>query len=93
MQRTLIIHTGERLIKRENWLVLQSERSEKRIPIDDLFCVVIDNPQMVMSTALMTAITGAGGHVLFCDERHCPWLSSARSQAITDLTVFWSFSF
>lgn len=72
MQRTLIIHTGERLIKRENWLVLQSEGIEKRVPIDDLFCVVIDNPQMVMSTALVTAITGAGGHVLFCDEKHLP---------------------
>lgn len=69
MQRTLIVHTGERLIKRENWLVLQRDGTEKRVPIDDLFCVVIDNPQLVMSTALMTAITGAGGHVLFCDEK------------------------
>lgn len=31
MQRTLIVHTGERLIKRENWLVLQSDGTEKRV--------------------------------------------------------------
>lgn len=72
MQRTLIVHTGERLTKRDNWLVLQSEETEKRVPIDDLFCVVIDNPRIVMSAALLTAVTGVGAHVLLCDEKHLP---------------------
>ena len=57
MRRTLIVHNGERIIKKDNWFVLQREGEEQRIPLEDIYCVVIDNQRMMLSTAVLTEMT------------------------------------
>ena len=57
MRRTLIVHNGERIIKKDNWFVLQKEGEEQRIPLEDIYCVVIDNQRMMLSTAVLTEMT------------------------------------
>ena len=42
MWRTVIITQGEKLTIKDNWLVVFSDNSEQRVPIGDLYSVVID---------------------------------------------------
>lgn len=43
MWRTVIVTQGEKLTVRDNWLVVWSDNNEQRVPIGDLYSVVIDN--------------------------------------------------
>lgn len=72
MFRTVIIHTGERIDKKDNWLVLHRNEEEYRVPLEDVYCVVIDSQQMLLSTAILTALTRQGAHILLCDASHFP---------------------
>lgn len=72
MRRTLIVHNGERIIKKDNWFVLQREGEEQRIPLEDIYCVVIDNQRMMLSVAVLTEMTRMGAHIMLCDAKHMP---------------------
>ncbi len=43
MWRTVIVTQGEKLTVRDNWLVVWSDNTEQRVPIGNLYSVVIDN--------------------------------------------------
>lgn len=72
MWRTVIVTKGERLTIRDNWLIVYSEDNEQRVPIGDLYSVVIDNRSALMSVAVITTLALANVHIYFCDEKHNP---------------------
>ena len=71
MFRTVSVYRGERISVKDNWLIVSGER-EQRLPLEDLYSVVIDNQETVLTTAAMTRLTKAGAHILICDEKHLP---------------------
>lgn len=72
MWRTVIITKGERITIKDNWLVVYSESDEQRVPIGDLYSVVIDNRAAMLSTAVLTTLAMANVHIYFCDSKHIP---------------------
>jgi CRISPR-associated protein Cas1 len=72
MFRTVIVNSGEKLSVRENWLVVSSEGEERRIPVEDIYSVVIDNQQTLVTVPSITALTEAGAHILVCNNKHMP---------------------
>jgi len=72
MWRTVIVTRGERITVRDNWLVVYSDSSENRVPIEDLYSVVIDNRAAMISVAVLTTLAMANVHVYFCDNTHIP---------------------
>lgn len=72
MWRTVIVTKGERITVRDNWLVVYSENNEQRVPIGDLYSVVIDNCSAMLSTAVLTTLATANVHIYFCDSKHIP---------------------
>ena len=72
MFRTLLIEEGERLSVAHQ--VLQVEKQGKRIPIpiNDIYCIVLDNLQAVITTAAINALCTAGAHIVVCNEKHVP---------------------
>ncbi len=72
MWRTVIVTKGERLTIRDNWLIVYSEDNEQRVPIGDLYSVVIDNRSALMSVAVITTLALANVHIYFCDDKHNP---------------------
>ncbi|WKY48036.1 type II CRISPR-associated endonuclease Cas1 [Eubacteriaceae bacterium ES3] len=72
MYRTLIINTGEKLTVKNNWLIVVENEIENKIPLTDIYSIVIDNPRTTLSVAALNAITNAGAHILFCDGSHLP---------------------
>ena len=72
MFRTVIVNTGERIQVRNNWLVVLAKDEEQRIPIEDIYCLVLDNQQTIVTVPAITALTNAGIHMLICDDKHMP---------------------
>lgn len=72
MWRTVIVTQGEKLTVKDNWLVVWSDNSEHRVPIDDLYSVVIDNRAALISVNALTSLALANVHVYFCDSSHIP---------------------
>ena len=72
MWRTLIVSSGEKLTVNSGWLHVCSPEREVRVPINDLYSVVIDNRRAMLSVAVLTTLAQAGVHILFCDEKHLP---------------------
>lgn len=72
MWRTLIVQAGEKITLQNNWLYVCSEEHETRVPVGDLYSVVIDNRRAMLSVAVLTTLAQAGVHILFCDESHLP---------------------
>ena len=72
MWRTLIATAGEKLTVKDNWLHVYSPQQEARVPIGDLYSVVVDNRQVLLSVSVLTRLAQAGVHLLLCDEKHLP---------------------
>lgn len=72
MFRTIAVNSGEKISIRDNWLVVQNDNEEKRIPIDDIYSVLVDNQQCNMTVASINRLSNNGTHIIFCDEKHNP---------------------
>jgi len=72
MFRTILIHDGEYLSVKDNWLYVKKDDKEVKVPIDDIYNVVIDNRAASVTIPCITALTNAGVHVIICDEKHLP---------------------
>ena len=52
--------------------MVETADGEKRIPIDDIYSLLIDNPRCSVSAALLNRLTSNGAHIILCDEKHLP---------------------
>jgi len=71
MFRSVIVNQGELIKVKDNWLLVTGE-SENKIPIEDIYSVVIDNRAALLSMPAITALTDSGVHILLCNEKHMP---------------------
>ncbi len=73
MWRSIIIHQGERLSTRQEWLVLEMEDGQKKeMPLADLYSIVVDNPQMSITVPLLAKLASYQIHLITTDEKHMP---------------------
>ncbi|MDD4689031.1 MAG: type II CRISPR-associated endonuclease Cas1 [Eubacteriales bacterium] len=72
MWRSIIITQGEKVTLKDKWLVVESSECCNQVPIDDIYSIVVDNRQCYLTVAAITALTNAGVHILYCDEKHQP---------------------
>ncbi len=61
-----------RLSFADRQLCVKQDAGEVRIALEDLAWIVVDTPQVTLSSALMTACMEAGVAVVFTDDRHTP---------------------
>ena len=72
MWRTLIVNTAERVRLKDNWLIVETDATEERIPVEELYSVVIDNPATMLSVGAINALTENNVHILYCGGKHLP---------------------
>lgn len=72
MWRTLIITQGEKISIKDNWLIVECGDEQNKVPISDIYSIVVDNRQAYLTVAAITTLTNSGVHILFCDEKHTP---------------------
>lgn len=72
MWRTVIVASGEKLNIKDNWLIVSSAEGESRVPVSDIYSLVIENRAAMLSVSVLTTLTQAGAHIILCDEKHLP---------------------
>ena len=73
MWRSIIVYNGEKLSVKDGWIVVSFEDgSSKRIPIEDLYCVVIDNRDLVLTVPVLSSLSEHNVHVVLTNEKHMP---------------------
>jgi CRISPR-associated protein Cas1 len=70
--RGLHISRATRLSLADNQIVAKQDDAEARIPIEDVAWIVLDSPQVTLSTALISACMDAGMVVITTDQTHTP---------------------
>lgn len=56
MFRTVTIYRGEKIAVKQGWLVVTSDAGEQKLPIEDIYCLVVDNQQTALTTAAITRL-------------------------------------
>lgn len=72
MFRTLFINRGERISCRDSWLVVSCDGEEKKLPLEDIYSIVIDNQASYITIPTIVRLTENGSHILICNEKHQP---------------------
>jgi Uncharacterized protein predicted to be involved in DNA repair len=57
---------------KDNWLIVSSAEGESRVPVSDIYSLVIENCAAMLSVSVLTTLTQAGAHIILCDEKHLP---------------------
>jgi CRISPR-associated protein Cas1 len=70
--RGLHVSRATRLSLADNQIVAKQDDTEARIPIEDIAWIVLDSPQVTLSTALISACMDAGMVVITTDQTHTP---------------------
>lgn len=61
-----------RLSYADRQIVIELNDSEIRRPVEDLAWVIVDSPQVTMTSPLLSALCSAGVALLITDQRHLP---------------------
>ena len=72
MFRTVTVYRGEKLAIKDNWLTVSGPEGESRLPVEDLYSVVIDQQAAVLTVPVITRLTAAGVHILFATKSISP---------------------
>lgn len=75
MLLTVTIGTPKYLCVQDNCLVIKDRHEDKvldKIPLSDIWVIIIDNPQVSITASLMGQVNNAGIGVLFCGSNHMP---------------------
>lgn len=75
MLLTVTIGTPKHLCVQDNCLVIKERHEDKvldKIPLSDIWVIIIDNPQVSITASLMGQVNDAGIGVLFCGSNHMP---------------------
>ena len=75
MLQTVAIRTPKYLCIKDNSLIIREKGSSVvlgKIALSDIWVIIIDNPQVTMTSALISGINDAGIGVLYCGSDHMP---------------------
>lgn len=90
--RTLFMSKPAKLSHKNNSLVIQG-KEEVSIPLRDIHTMVIDTPQITLTSSLMKELAKYKVLVFFCDDSHIPsgvfspFLTHYRSSAMLDFQI------
>jgi CRISPR-associated protein Cas1 len=70
--RGLHVSRATRLSLADNQIVAKQDEAEARVSIEDIAWIVLDSPQVTLSTALISACMDAGVVVVTTDRTHTP---------------------
>jgi CRISPR-associated protein Cas1 len=70
--RAVHVSQASRLSVKDNQLVVAQNDGEVRLALEDIACLILDTPQVSLTTSLMSAAMDAGIAILSTDARHMP---------------------
>lgn len=80
-------------------ILLQNEEGDFTLPIEDIAAIILESPQISLTSALLTKCQDEGVLVVTCDETHTPngvllpFLPHSRQSKVARLQLSWSEPF
>lgn len=72
LKRTLLIENKASIRTKNLQLVINTELREATIPIEDIACIVIDNPETYLSINSMNLLVENNASIVICGNNHLP---------------------
>lgn len=74
MKRTVVFSSACRISLKNSQLQVENQETGelRRMPVEDLGVVMIENPMVSMSVPVLNALSSNNCAVVFCDSRHMP---------------------
>lgn len=72
IKRTLYFGNPARLSIRQQQLLIQSEDKETMVPVEDIGVLVVDNPQISLTHAVLHRLLENNAAVITCNDKHHP---------------------
>lgn len=74
IKKTLYFGNACLLKKKDMQLVVESDINDSAtIPIEDIGVVILDNPQIVITQALVSSLMDHNSAILISDQKHLPY--------------------
>jgi CRISPR-associated protein Cas1 len=70
--RTVLIQNPASLRIKQRQLLIQNDTDQATIPLEDIAALVIDTPQVSLTSALLAALAENQAWVVTCNEQHMP---------------------
>lgn len=70
--RTVIISNTAKLDYKMGYLCIRSNEDVKRIFIDEISVLIIENTNVSLTTYLLVELANKGVDIIFCDSKRCP---------------------
>jgi CRISPR-associated protein Cas1 len=97
--RTVLIQKAAKLTLAKGQLHLSNEEGVFTLPLEDVFVLILDSPQISLTSSLLAACQDHGIGVITCDDTHMPnglllpFLRHSRQSRISQLQIGWSEAF
>jgi CRISPR-associated protein Cas1 len=97
--RTVLIQNAAKLTLARGQLHLTNTEGAYTLPLEDILVVILDSPQISLTSSLLAACQAQGIGVITCDETHMPngvllpFLRHSRQSRISLLQTGWSEAF
>jgi CRISPR-associated protein Cas1 len=70
--KSALVESPAKLNLSNNQLVLTGQDQSGQVPVEDLTSLIIDNPQVTITAALLSHMALEGCPVIICDKKHMP---------------------
>jgi len=70
--RSLVVSQPAKLSLHNRQLLLENRDGGVRVPLEDIAVVMLETPQALITSALLSALAATGAAVVTCDEAHHP---------------------
>ncbi|WP_169301828.1 type II CRISPR-associated endonuclease Cas1 [Parvibacter caecicola] len=71
-KRTVCLQSAAKLKYKDNHLVIDGKEATARIPLEDIWVLILESHEVVISTALLAALGSEGIGVIVCGRNHMP---------------------
>lgn len=94
--RTVMIQNPARLNLSRGQLKIQNEEGDYTLPLEDLTALVLENPQITLTSSLLSACQEQGVCLITCDKAHIPngvllpFLHHSRQSRVAKAQLSWS---
>lgn len=72
MLRTVFINRGDAITAKDDWLHIVGTEVDGKVPVEDVYSVIIDNPQVQFSCYAVDRLCNQNAHIVLCNEKHLP---------------------
>ena len=97
--RTVLIQNAAKLSLAKGQLALRNAEGAFTLPLEDIYVMMLESPQITLSSSLLAACQSNGIAVMTCDDSHMPngimlpFLPHSRQSRISQLQTGWSEAF